>query len=82
MKRSRVCGSATSVAAAVRPAHHAGLPHEGGDRFTADQEREKRLVGELWARRSGDKGLYLMARKIDDTGLNVRGQLLAAIAGR
>jgi type III restriction enzyme len=58
------------------------VEYKGGDRFTADQEREKRLVGDLWARRSGDKGLYLMARKIDDTGLNVRGQLLAAIAGR
>lgn len=57
------------------------VEYKGGDRFTADQEKEKRMVGELWAKRSGGRGLYLMARKIDDAGRNVRDQLLAAIAG-
>jgi type III restriction enzyme len=55
------------------------VEYKGGDRFTADQEKEKRMVGALWAQRSGGKGLYLMARKIDDAGLNLRDQLLATI---
>ena len=56
------------------------VEYKGGDRFTADQEREKRMVGELWAKRSGGKGLYLMAVKRDDQGRGVRDQLLAAIS--
>lgn len=58
------------------------IEYKGGDRFSADQEREKRLVGELWEKRSGGKGLYLMAQRADDRGNNVREQLLAKIAGR
>jgi type III restriction enzyme len=56
------------------------VEYKGGDRFTAEQEKEKRMVGELWAKRSDGNGLYLMARKIDDRGRSVRDQLLAAIA--
>jgi type III restriction enzyme len=56
------------------------VEYKGGDRFTAEQEQEKRMVGELWAQRSNGKGLYLMARKLDGRGRNVRDQLLAAIA--
>lgn len=56
------------------------VEYKGGDRFSNEQEKEKRLVGELWARRSNGKGLYLMAQKTDADGNNVRGQLLAAIA--
>jgi len=58
------------------------VEYKGGDRFSSDEEKEKRLVGELWARRSNGKGLYLMAQKSDGRGHNVRDQLLAAIAGR
>ena len=57
------------------------VEYKGGDRFTAEQEEEKRMVGALWAKRSNGRGLYLMARKVDDKGRNVREQLLAAIAG-
>lgn len=56
------------------------VEYKGEDRYSSDEEKEKRLVGELWAKRSNGKGLYLMARKIDDAGLNVRDQLLAVIA--
>lgn len=55
------------------------VEYKGGDRFTADQEKEKRMVGELWAKRSGGKGLYVMARQVDERGRNLREQLLAAI---
>jgi len=57
------------------------VEYKRGDRFTADQEKEKRSVGELWAKRSNGKGLYLMARRTDDSGNNVRAQLLATIGG-
>lgn len=55
------------------------VEYKGGDRITADQEEEKRLVGELWARRSNGRGVYLMASQANG---NVREQLLAAIAGK
>lgn len=57
------------------------VEYKGGDRFTSDEEKEKRLVGELWANRSNGKGLYFMAQKSDGRGHNVREQLLAVIAG-
>lgn len=58
------------------------IEYKGGDRYSADQEREKRMVGELWAKRSGGKGLYLMAQKSDEKGRSVREQLLAVIGGK
>jgi len=58
------------------------LEYKGGDRFTSDQEKEKRLVGELWAQRSDGKGLYLMAQKADEKGRNVREQILATVQGK
>ncbi len=57
------------------------IEYKGGDRFSADQEKEKRLVGELWEKRSGGKGLYLMAQKSDDRNRDVREQMLAKIVG-
>jgi type III restriction enzyme len=54
------------------------VEYKGGDRFTSDEEREKRLVGDLWASRSSGKGLYLMAQR-SDNGRNVREQLLARV---
>jgi type III restriction enzyme len=57
------------------------VEYKGSDRFTADQEAEKRMVGALWAKRSNGRGLYLMARKSDDKARNVRAQLLGTIAG-
>jgi type III restriction enzyme len=55
------------------------VEYKGGDRITADQEEEKRLVGELWARRSNGRGVYLMASKANG---DLRGQLRAAIAAK
>ena len=55
------------------------VEYKGGDRITADQEKEKKLVGELWAARSNGKGLYVMAQLKDDKGNNVSEQLKAAI---
>ena len=58
------------------------IEYKGGDRFSSDQEKEKRLVGELWAKRSNGKSLYLMAQVSDDVGRGVREQLLAKISAR
>lgn len=58
------------------------VEYKGGDRFTADQEEEKRMVGALWEKRSGGRGLYLMIRKRDDKGRDVRQQLLDKIHDR
>lgn len=55
------------------------VEYKGSDRFSSDQEKEKRLVGNLWARRSSGKALYLMAQKVDDKGQDVREQLLGVI---
>lgn len=55
------------------------VEYKGGDRFTADQEKEKRMVGQLWADRSNGKGLYLMAQKVDEKGQGLREQLLDTI---
>lgn len=57
------------------------VEYKGGDRFSSDQEKEKRMVGEVWAQRSEGKGLYLMAQKADDKGRDLREQLLATING-
>lgn len=56
------------------------VEYKGGDRFTADQEKEKRLVGQLWADRSNGKGIYVMAQLKDVKGNSVTDQLKAAIA--
>lgn len=55
------------------------VEYKGGDRFSSDEEREKRLVGELWQKRSGGKGIYLMAQKVDERVRDVRQQLLGAL---
>jgi type III restriction enzyme len=55
------------------------IEYKGSDRYSSDQETEKRMVGELWAKSSKSKGLYMMVQKTDDTGRNVREQLLAVI---
>jgi len=57
------------------------IEYKGGDRFSNDDSEEKRSIGQLWEKRSGGKGLYLMAQKVDDQKRNIRDQLLAAIAG-
>lgn len=57
------------------------VEYKGGDRFTADQEEEKRMIGALWEKGSNGRGLYLMARKRDDKGRDVRQQLLDKISG-
>lgn len=55
------------------------IEYKGGDRVSNDDSKEKRLIGELWAKKSGGKGVYLMAQKKDEQGRGLREQLLNAI---
>jgi len=55
------------------------VEYKGGDRFSNEDSKQKRAVGELWAARSEGKGIYLMAQKTEN-GQDVREQMLAAIA--
>ena len=48
-----------------------------GAHLTADpSQREKRRVGELWARASKGRGVFVWAMKRDEAGRDVRGQLV------
>ncbi|MPQ84001.1 type III restriction endonuclease subunit R [Pseudomonas sp. MAFF 730085] len=55
------------------------IEYKGGDRVSNDDSKEKRLIGELWAKKSEGKGIYLMAQKKDEQGRGLREQLLNAI---
>lgn len=59
------------------------VEYKGADRITNEDSAEKRLVGQLWAKNSSGKGLYVMAEmpKGKDAEF-VRDQLRAAIGGR
>ncbi|WP_253247564.1 MULTISPECIES: hypothetical protein [unclassified Stenotrophomonas] len=56
------------------------VEYKGGDRYSADSEKEKRMIGELWAKKSNGKGIYLMAQLKDEKGNSVTEQLKAAIS--
>lgn len=58
------------------------VEYKGGDRVSNADSQEKKMIGELWAKQSGGKGLYLMAQKTDEKGRGVRDQLLAVISGK
>ena len=55
------------------------VEYKGGDRYSSDTEKEKRMVGELWATKSKGKGIYLMAQLKDEKGNSVTEQLKAVI---
>lgn len=55
------------------------IEYKGGDRFSNDDSEEKRSIGDLWAKRSGGRGVYLMAQKVDEQGRNIRDQILLAV---
>lgn len=45
------------------------IEYKGADRMTTDDTKEKSNIGELWAEKSGGKGVFLMAGKTDiETG--------------
>lgn len=55
------------------------VEYKGAHLAEDSAEREKRRVGELWARASKGKGVFVWAMKKDETGRDVRGQLRYAL---
>ena len=53
------------------------VEYKGESYKTNDDSHEKNMVGEYWARQSGN--LFLMAVAKDDSGRDVREQLIAKI---
>lgn len=56
------------------------IEYKGEAYKTNDDSAEKRLVGELWAKRSQGNCLFLMAVKKDENGQGVHQQILNAIS--
>ncbi len=57
------------------------IEYKGKPYVTNDDSKEKRNLGELWASKSGGKGLFLMAEKQDAAGSGIRAQVIAGLAG-
>lgn len=57
------------------------VEYKGGDRYSNDDSREKRTIGEVWAAASGGKCVFLMATDPATAGLPVGAQLRRAIDG-
>lgn len=55
------------------------VEYKGGDRVSNADSQEKKMIGELWAKKSKGQGLYLMAQKVDEKGRGLHEQLLNAI---
>lgn len=55
------------------------IEYKGKAYVTNDDSKEKRNLGELWASKSGGKGLFLMAEKQDAAGRDTRAQIIAAL---
>jgi len=58
------------------------VEYKGAHLVADPSEREKRRVGELWARASKGKGLFVWAMKRDEAGRDLRWQLKESIIGR
>ena len=57
------------------------VEYKGDAYVTNDDSKEKKALGELWASRSGGKGIFLMAEKRDYSGRDVYKQLVIKIQG-
>ena len=53
--------------------------YKGARDIKSDDTREKRTIGELWERRSGSTGLFIVVEKSKD-GKDMRTQLAVKIA--
>lgn len=53
------------------------IEYKGGHLIGSKDAEEKQNIGQLWAEKSGGKGLFLMAEKRDAQGRDTRAQILA-----
>jgi hypothetical protein len=56
------------------------VEYKGEHTLGSEDTKQKQTVGEIWARKSANKGIFLMAVKRDSQGRDVLAQLKAAIA--
>jgi type III restriction enzyme len=52
------------------------IEYKGEHLADTQDTKEKRNIGQLWAEKSGGKGLFLMAEKRDAQGRDTRAQIL------
>ena len=57
------------------------IEYKGGHLADTQDTKEKRNIGQLWAGKSGGKGLFLMAEKRDAQGRDTRTQIMSAVDG-
>jgi type III restriction enzyme len=57
------------------------VEYKGKDYATNDDSKEKKLLGEVWAKGSNGRALFLMAVKRDERGRNVHEQIRGTIEG-
>lgn len=57
------------------------VEYKGKDYASNDDSKEKKLLGEVWAKGSNGRALFLMAVKKDERGLGVHDQIKAKIEG-
>jgi type III restriction enzyme len=55
------------------------IEYKGAHLVDTQDTKEKQNIGELWAAKSGGKGLFLMAEKLNSQGRDTYAQILAAI---
>lgn len=55
------------------------IEYKGEDRVSTDDTKEKRNIGELWAAKSENKGVFLIAQIKDEQGRNLKEQLIHTI---
>jgi type III restriction enzyme len=57
------------------------VEYKGKDYASNDDSKEKKILGEVWAKGSGGRALFLMALKKDERGRNVHEQIRGTIEG-
>jgi type III restriction enzyme len=55
------------------------IEYKGAHLADTQDTKEKRNIGQLWAEKSGERGVFLMAEKRDTQGRDTRAQILALI---
>ena len=55
------------------------VEYKGADRFSNDDSREKRDIGEVWAKASGGRCVFVMVTHASVAGMSVEAQLRNAI---
>jgi type III restriction enzyme len=57
------------------------IEYKGSHLADTQDTKEKKNIGALWAAKSGGKGLFLMAERVDSKGRDIRSQSHAVITG-